>query len=71
MSIFTDHPHKFGFTYWQHLVFSQTLAVKCCIAFASLIIHSFLPFLFQTAGSTKIEECEKMLEDVHRTPIDS
>ena len=65
--LFNNHPESVGETYLEHmrasLWFSATLAraAVCCF------VHSFLPFLFTTTGSTAIERLFEVMIKARET----
>ncbi len=62
IKLFREHPNSKGMTYIQHL-FSALLytGLSLCAALAFLV-HSILPFLFKTTGSTLIENLNTRLQ---------
>tara|TARA_B100000287_G_scaffold341041_1_gene327563 strand:- start:3109 stop:3348 length:240 start_codon:yes stop_codon:yes gene_type:complete len=64
---FTEHPQEQGETYLQHMLgawrivfFLKKLEIKC-------LIHSFLPFCYVDAVSSKLKCLQKM---VNRDDVD-
>ena len=58
-NIFTKHPTEIGETYGQHLVSALIFGVKMVAAGIGCIIHAFLPFLFETAGSGAVSRLHR------------
>ena len=43
-------------TYWKHFKFSISQSMLCFKAAACLLVHSILPFLFESSGSETIKK---------------
>jgi len=55
MNIFTEHPHRNGETYFQHMKKALSFAgIFLFLTFTS-VTHALLPFLFITTGSDTIK----------------
>ena len=50
--LFTEHPHSIGETYFEHLICAAGYGLRMIVAGIAAIIHSFLPFLFETTERT-------------------
>ena len=61
MNIFTEHPKQVSETYWQHMKKALTLSFKLLVMSFQALSHSFLPFLFVTTVSDKIELMNDLL----------
>lgn len=48
---FTEHPKSVNETYYQHLWFSLTSAIRLIFAGIAAIVHAFFPFLFISTAS--------------------
>lgn len=60
---FTKHPNSINETYFQHLKCALTFGVKCLIAGFAVIIHSFLPFLFEFTASNIVKKLNDQLQN--------
>ncbi len=62
MSIFTKHPNSVGENYFQHLF--KALGYFFYLLFTSffIFIHAFLPFLFKTKASDRINKLDSILQ---------
>lgn len=56
MNIFTQHPKSVGESYFMHLRFAFRFGSKMFLAGLACMIHGFLPFLFQTTGSSALTQ---------------
>ncbi len=54
--LFTDHPHSMDETYCQHLICAASYGLRMIFAGFAAIIHSILPFLFETTASDLARE---------------
>ena len=59
---FTTHPQEVGETYLVHLCAAGGFAVKMMVAAVACLIHAFLPFVFKTTGSRRVEELHLLLQ---------
>ena len=69
-SKFTEHPQSVNESYAQHFFHASRYGLKMMVAGVATIIHSILPFIFQTTGSdcareivANIKERTKRIED--------
>jgi hypothetical protein len=53
-TLFLRHPHAAGETYWRHLCFTTGMALRFARASVIIVIHGFLPFLFEHTSSDEI-----------------
>ena len=53
--LFTEHPASVDETYLQHMWFAVRYSVKLLLCSIAALFHAFLPFLFVTYVSKKIE----------------
>ncbi|QZD94621.1 DUF6356 family protein [Qipengyuania gelatinilytica] len=56
MSIFTDHPHSVGESYFQHLVTAGSFGVSLIAAGFACLVHGIFPFLCKTTGSRAVRQ---------------
>ena len=54
IEIFQEHPKSIGETYWEHMKFALSTAIKLQVAVISLAIHSVFPFLFTDFASKSL-----------------
>jgi hypothetical protein len=54
--LFTDHPASVDETYFGHMAFAGWFASKLFMGGFAALVHSFLPFLFETTASSIIRE---------------
>ena len=52
--LFTEHPRSVGESYLEHQRFACTFGARMVVAGLACFIHGFLPFLFQTTGSSTV-----------------
>lgn len=57
------HLKENGMTYWQHWIFASSHGISCIKAGIFLICHSFLPAIFQHAGSNLVSDLNKSFTD--------
>ncbi len=53
---FTEHPHSKGQSYFNHLLNALGYAILLIVACVFLVIHAFMPFLFQNVPSSIMED---------------
>ena len=51
--------------YFQHLRFALTYSASCLYAGITALIHGFIPALFQTAASEKVDELYNRQRTLH------
>ena len=56
MSIFTDHPHSVGESYWQHLATAMGFGFSLIAAGCACFVHGIFPFWCKTTGSRAVRE---------------
>ncbi|APG61561.1 hypothetical protein LPB140_00420 [Sphingorhabdus lutea] len=56
MNIFTDHPHKVGESYSEHLVMAGGFGWTMFWGGLACMVHAILPFLFEKTGSDIIRK---------------
>lgn len=66
MSIFTKHPNSIGENYFQHLF--KALGYFFYLLFTSIFIfiHAFLPFLYKSKASDRIDKLNSILQSRKR-----
>ena len=57
---FTAHPASVNETYWEHLRFASRFGAKMAAGGLAAIVHSLLPFCFQTTASRLNDELVEM-----------
>ena len=62
MNIFTEHPMQVSETYLQHMKKALTFSFKLLWMSCQALLHAFLPFLFVTTVSDKIEGMNDVLQ---------
>ena len=62
MNIFTEHPTQVSETYLQHMKKALTFSFKLLWMGCQALLHAFLPFLFVTTVSNKIEVMNDLLQ---------
>ncbi len=62
VNLFTYHPNSQNMTYSQHLKRALTLSLKMGLGSIILFIHSILPFLLKTKGTSIINS---LYNDIH------
>ena len=66
--IFTQHPKSNGETYFEHMRCASYYGFRMVISGLAAIVHSVLPFIFETAAS----DCAKMVnKEVERRKLQS
>lgn len=60
---FTDHPRLAGETYWQHFLFTVSMAGRLGIICILLLIHGIFPFSLTHAASSRLQKCQRILND--------
>jgi|TARA_E500000081_G_scaffold29477_1_gene33141 hypothetical protein len=66
--IFTQHPKSNGETYFEHMRCAAYYGFRMVISGLAAIVHSILPFIFETAAS----DCAKMVnKEVERRKLQS
>lgn len=55
-NLFIKHPEQENMTYFQHFKRGILLSSKMAYGSMCLLIHSFIPGLFQTTGSNTINQ---------------
>lgn len=60
---FTEHPRLAGETYWQHFAFTIGMASRLGLICILLMIHGILPFTLTHAASSRLQKCQKILND--------
>ena len=60
MNPFTAHPASVGETYTQHLRFALRFGVKMTAGGLAAIVHSLLPFCFETTASRMSDDLVRM-----------
>jgi hypothetical protein len=60
---FTEHPRLAGETYWQHFAFTIGMAWRLGVICMFLVIHGLLPFTFTHAASSRLQKCQRILND--------
>jgi hypothetical protein len=60
---FTEHPRLAGETYWQHFCFTIGMASRLGVICVLLMIHGLLPFTLTHAASSRMQKCQKILND--------
>ena len=53
--LLTKHPKEVGLSYFQHLYISLSISINFFTASIKALIHSFLPFMFETSSSDTIK----------------
>ena len=62
-NIFTEHPHRVGETYFQHLRFALIFGMQMIMGGLACLIHAIFPFLFQKTGSNfLLKMASKLIE---------
>ncbi|WP_417320516.1 DUF6356 family protein [Erythrobacter aureus] len=56
MSIFTDHPHSIGESYFEHFVSASRFGARLIGAGLACIVHGVFPFWCKTTGSKAIRQ---------------
>lgn len=56
MSIFTDHPHSIGESYFEHFVSASRFGARLIGAGLACIVHGVFPFLCKTTGSKAVRQ---------------
>lgn len=64
---FTTHPAKGGENYFQHLKFASNTFIRLIKMAVALLIHGFIPSIFENYTSNKVKELE--LELIKRNPL--
>ena len=59
IKLFTHHPESNGETYFQHFRCASSYGLRMIFSGLAAIIHSVLPFLFETAAS----DCAKKINE--------
>ena len=60
MNPFTDHPRSVGESYFQHLRFALRFGAKMTAGGLAAIVHSLLPFCFETTASRISDDLVRM-----------
>ena len=63
LSLFTNHPHSVGETYFEHMRKAMKVAFKVQVVVFIILIHSVFPFLFEHLGSEEIEKINNDLQN--------
>ena len=64
--IFTQHPKSNGETYFEHMRCAAYYGFRMVMSGLAAIVHSILPFIFETAAS----DCAKMVnKEVERRKL--
>ena len=59
--LFTHHPASVDESYFEHCRFAATFAGQLVLAGLAALIHSLLPFLFETTASRIVEKLHARL----------
>ena len=59
---FTEHPKQVNETYFQHLFSAIDMTKEIFIIGGILLIHAFLPFLYQEEASLRLEKLNKKIQ---------
>ena len=57
---FTAHPASVGETYWEHLCFASRFGARMTAGGLAALVHSVLPFCFQTTASRLNDQLVEM-----------
>ena len=60
MNIFTEHPHKQGRSYFEHMVFALNIAIRLLGSVIALTLHGLFPF-FDINKSLDLEETARFI----------
>lgn len=53
--LFTRHPASVNESYFEHLCFAAGFSIQLLLAAVAALIHSLLPFLFETTASRIVD----------------
>lgn len=56
MSIFTDHPHSIGESYFGHLASASRFGGRLIVAGLACIVHGIFPFWCKSTGSKAVKK---------------
>lgn len=76
MNPFTNHPHKHGFTWWNHFGFATGIAFRLLPSAANLVVHAVIPAVPMRRGwnlkelSQFLNERNKFVEEQAATVRD-
>lgn len=62
-SLFIEHPASINMNYFEHFMRGISLAFQTGVATCALLVHSVVPKLFPSAGSSIIASLHKEIED--------
>ena len=65
-NLFTKHPKEVGLSYFQHLYISLSISINFFIGSIKSLIHSFLPFMFETSSSDTIREIDHFIKSTRK-----
>ena len=60
MNIFTEHPHKQGISYFEHMVFALNIAIRLLGSVIAFTLHGLFPF-FDINKSLDLEETARFI----------
>ncbi|MGE0844980.1 MAG: DUF6356 family protein [Flavobacteriaceae bacterium] len=60
--LFTEHPDSVGETYLEHHAFALGFSMKLFAAAFAALVHSLLPFLFETTASRIVRQLAAGIE---------
>ncbi len=61
-AIFRDHPASVGESYFEHMAFALSFALRLLAAGAAALIHAFIPCLFEKTASGLIRDMHTRIE---------
>lgn len=62
-SFFTRHLDEIGESYAEHLLFTLKIGSLMFVAAIAIIVHGFMPFIFETTGSDMIAHINNLLSE--------
>jgi hypothetical protein len=64
--LLTKHPKEVGLSYFQHLYVSVSISINFFTASIKALIHSFLPFMFETSSSDTIKYLDLLIKETRK-----
>lgn len=58
---FTRHPREVGESYGEHLLTASAFALTMMAGGVAVLVHAFLPFLFQRTGSRTMTKLHRRM----------
>lgn len=55
MNVFKEHPHKWGMTYFEHMVHALKISYNALFAMIASFLHAFFPFMLKRITSELIK----------------